>query len=169
MEYRMPLLHLIFWRLTMLNISYKTKPFAHQIEALERSIDKTEHALFMEMGTGKSKVLIDTIAYLYSQGKIDGAAIVAPKGVYRTWYNIDKKFNKYGEIPTHMPDYIDYYAAYWASYKTQERIKALNALFTQPDKLHILVMNIDALSTKNGSEFLAKFLRCHTALLCVDE
>ena len=38
---------------------------------------------FMEMGTGKSKVLVDNMAMLYDKGKINGALIVAPKGVYR--------------------------------------------------------------------------------------
>ena len=48
----------------------------------------------MEMGTGKSKVLLDNMAVLYDQGKINGALIVAPKGVIGTWYN--------QEIPTHF-------------------------------------------------------------------
>ena len=42
---------------------------------------------FMEMGTGKSKVLIDNIAMLYNAGKINGALIVAPKGVYKNWFD----------------------------------------------------------------------------------
>ncbi len=41
----------------------------------------------MEMGTGKSKVLIDNAAMLYDQGKIDGLLIIAPKGVYKNWYD----------------------------------------------------------------------------------
>ena len=32
---------------------FKTKPYDHQLEALETSYDKTEYALFMEMGCGK--------------------------------------------------------------------------------------------------------------------
>ena len=40
----------------------------------------------MEMGTGKTKVLIDNMSMLYDKGKIDGALIVAPKGVVKTWY-----------------------------------------------------------------------------------
>ena len=43
----------------------------------------------MEMGTGKSKVLIDNMSMLYDQGKINGALIVAPKGVIGTWYDQD--------------------------------------------------------------------------------
>ena len=40
----------------------KTKPYAHQITALEKSWDKTEYGYFMEMVTGKSKALIDNMA-----------------------------------------------------------------------------------------------------------
>ena len=39
--------------------NFKTKPFVHQLQALGCSWDKTNFAYFMEMGTGKSKVLID--------------------------------------------------------------------------------------------------------------
>ena len=64
---------------------FKTEPYAHQLTALEKSYDKKNYGYFMEMGCGKSKVLLDNIAYLASQGEIDTAVIVAPKGVYRNW------------------------------------------------------------------------------------
>ena len=38
-----------------MNYKFKTKPYAHQLKALEQSWDKDEYAYFMEMGTGKSK------------------------------------------------------------------------------------------------------------------
>jgi hypothetical protein len=60
------------------------------------SWDKKVFAYFMEMGTGKSKVLIDNIAMLYDKGHINGALIIAPKGVYRTWYD--------EQIPDHLPE-----------------------------------------------------------------
>ena len=75
----------------MLDYKYKTKPYEHQIDALEKSWQKTEYALFMEMGCGKSKVLLDNIALLYAEGKINAAIIIAPKGVYDNWVE--------GEIP----------------------------------------------------------------------
>ena len=50
-----------------MNYSFKTKPFAHQLTALENSWDKEEYALLMEMGTGKSKVLIDNMAMLFDK------------------------------------------------------------------------------------------------------
>ena len=77
-----------------MHCKYKSKPFAHQKKALEMSWDKEVFAYFMEMGTGKSKVLIDNIAMLYNAGKINGALIVAPKGVYKNWFD--------SEIPNHI-------------------------------------------------------------------
>ena len=60
---------------------FKTKPFAHQLKALEMSWDKEVYAYFMEMGTGKSKVLIDNVSMLYDKGEINGLLLIAPKGV----------------------------------------------------------------------------------------
>ena len=57
----------------IMNYKFKTKPYDHQITALEKSWDKKEYAYFMEMGTGKSKVLVDNIAMLYDKGKINAA------------------------------------------------------------------------------------------------
>ena len=91
-------------RRKIMNYKFKTKPYAHQLKALEMSWDKPYFAYFMEMGTGKSKVLIDNIAMLYDAGKINGVLIVAPKGVYKNWYD--------SEIPTHMPDHVEYEDCY---------------------------------------------------------
>ena len=74
--------------------NFKTKPFAHQLEALEKCWDQKTYALFMEMGTGKTKVLLDNIGVLRSQNLINGALIIAPKSVYTVWHNT--------EIPKHL-------------------------------------------------------------------
>ena len=44
---------------------YKTDPMSHQISALQNIRDKYYYALFMDMGTGKTKVSIDDMSYLY--------------------------------------------------------------------------------------------------------
>jgi len=141
-----------------MHYKYKSKPFAHQKKALEMSWDKEAFAYFMEMGTGKSKVLIDNIAMLYNAGKINGALIVAPKGVYKNWFD--------SEIPTHMPDYIEKKMGLW---KTKPDDKALKPLFSTGAELHILIMNVEAFSTKKGMDFADKFLSSHKALMGIDE
>jgi len=140
---------------------FKTKPFEHQLKALEMSWDKKVFAYFMEMGTGKSKVLIDNISMLYDKGKINGALIIAPKGVYKNWYS--------GEIPTHMPDHIEREVVLWESAGGKKKEEEYKKLFKSSDDLQILVMNVEALSTKKGKMFAWKFLNCHKALMAVDE
>jgi len=115
----------------------------------------------MEMGTGKSKVLIDNIAMLYSKGNIDGVLIIAPKGVYKNWVD--------GEIPTHMPDYVEKKVVLWQSNINQKQQTELDKLFKSDHKLHILVMNVEAFSTKKGKNFAGKFLNCHKTLMAIDE
>ena len=64
-----------------MDYKFKTEPYEHQLLALGASHNKENFALFMEMGTGKSKVLVDNIAMLYDKGKINAALIIAPKGL----------------------------------------------------------------------------------------
>jgi len=141
-----------------MHYKYKSKPFAHQSKALEMSWDKEVFAYFMEMGTGKSKVLIDNIAMLYNNGRINGALIVAPKGVYKNWFD--------SEIPNHMPDYIQKKVGLW---RTDPNAKDLKPMFSTGADLHILIMNVEAFSTKKGLQFAHKFLSSHDALMGVDE
>ena len=53
----------------MREYKFKTEPFDHQRKVLEDSWSEEFYALFMEMGTGKSKVAIDTIGMLYQAEK----------------------------------------------------------------------------------------------------
>ena len=64
---------------------FKTEPFDHQRKALEDSWSAEFYALFMEMGTGKSKVAIDTMGMLYEAKELGAVLIIAPKGVYDNW------------------------------------------------------------------------------------
>jgi len=144
-----------------MNYKFKTKPYAHQLKALELSWEKPYFAYFMEMGTGKSKVLIDNIAMLYDAGKINGVLIIAPKGVYKNWHD--------GEIPTHLPDHVEHTSVLWQSMINQKQQKELDKLFQPGEDLHILIMNVEAFSTKKGVEFAAKFLRCHRTMMAIDE
>ena len=54
---------------------YKTKPYGHQRDALNLSANQTNYALFMEMGTGKTKTTIDNIAYLNLTKNLKAALI----------------------------------------------------------------------------------------------
>ena len=147
----------------MSEYNFKTKPYAHQLEALKQAYNKEYYAFFMEMGTGKSKVLIDEIGGYFLQGKIDSALIIAPKGVYRNWER--------GEIPTHLPDEIPYTVAAWRapSEMTKDDKKKLKDIIYPNGKLRILLMNIEALSGSVGIKYVTQFLHKNNTLLAIDE
>jgi SNF2 family DNA or RNA helicase len=144
-----------------MNYKFKTKPYDHQVTALEKSWDKKEYAYFMEMGTGKSKVLVDNVAMLYDKGRINGVLIIAPKGVYRNWFS--------QEIPNHLPSHIDHKTVLWTATTSKAKDKEYQQLFKIDLDLHILIMNVEAFSTKKGLEFATSFLNCHNSLMAVDE
>jgi len=140
---------------------FKTKPYAHQLTALEKSWNRENYAYFMEMGTGKTKVLIDNLAMLYDKGKVNGALIIAPKGVVGTWYN--------QEIPTHLPTHIENVTTLWQANITKKQKESLDELLKVGEELHILIMNVEAFSTTKGVEFAKKFLNSHRPLIAIDE
>ncbi len=123
---------------------YKTEPYEHQKNALSQSAEKTEWAYFMEMGTGKTKVTIDNIAYLYLQRKITSVLIIAPKSVYTNWES---------EIETHMPDVLKYKIYKWNIDKPKDYFK----MDESPD-LKIFLINVEALSTKRGYQACVEYL-----------
>ena len=144
-----------------MNYRFKTKPYKHQLTALEKSWNKENFAYFMEMGTGKTKVLIDNLAMLYDKGKVDGALIIAPKGVVKTWYE--------QELPAHLPNHIENKTILWQANITKTQQENLNSLLENEMLLHILVMNVEALSTDKGVNFARKFLLSHNTLMAIDE
>ena len=124
---------------------YKTNPYEHQRNALNQSAEKTQWAYFMEMGTGKTKVTIDNMAYLFLQRKIMAALVIAPKSVYTNWES---------EIETHMPDVIKYKTYKWNIDKPREYHQ-----LSKLKDLKIFLINVEALSTKRGFDACVDYLR----------
>ena len=124
------------------NYKFKLKPFDHQVKALEQGWNKHEFGFFMEMGTGKSKVLIDNIGILHLNYNLEFALIIAPKGVYRNW--VAK------EIPEHMSDDVPYRVIRWVSSPNKTQQKELKSVADKFDGLTIFVINVEAFSTVKG-------------------
>ena len=144
-----------------MNYKFKMTPYAHQLTALEKSWNRDNFAYFMEMGTGKTKVLIDNLAMLYDKGRVDGALIVAPKGVVGTWYN--------QELPNHLPEHIENVTVLWQANINKKQQDKLDQLFKTGHELHVIIMNVEAFSTDKGRLFAAKFLRSHKSMIAIDE
>ena len=115
----------------------------------------------MEMGCGKSKVLIDNMAWLYENKKIDTAIVVAPKGVYRNWQT--------SEIPAHLHDDIEREVYVWNPNPNKTQKEHLVSGIKERGKLRILLVNVEGFATTKLKAFVEKFVRDSTFLLAVDE
>jgi SNF2 family DNA or RNA helicase len=135
-----------------MNYTYKTEPYAHQRAVFEKTRDMEAYALLMEQGTGKTKVIVDTVAHLYGQRKLEAVLVIAPNGVHRNW--------GLNEIPIHMPDRVPRYVATWDSSRssTKKYKREMDGLFNGAEELKVLLMNVEAFSHKGGVEFAKNFL-----------
>lgn len=145
------------------NYEFKTEPYEHQREAIKRAGDRNAFAFFMEMGTGKSKALIDNLGQLHVNKYVNFALIIAPKGVYRNWVT--------KEIPQHLPDMINKRVIRWVSAPNKKQQEEMRSVKDDFDGLTIFVMNVESFSSKKGQqagEWLAKKYGAN-GLIAIDE
>ena len=147
----------------MVKLNFKKKPFEHQQKALEKANNVREFAYFMEMGTGKSKVLIDEVAVMHLRGEVDFVLIIAPKGVYANWVR--------KEIPEHMSDDVTYRTIQYMSSANKKQLEKMREIKDPFNGLTIFIMNVEAFSTikgqKTGQYLQRKFGR--RGLIAIDE
>jgi len=137
-----------------------TQPYDHQREAFDVSADENNFALLLDMGTGKTKVTLDTIGYLFEKSKINFVLVVAPKGVIPNWIP---------EIEAHLPPRIEREIVLWNPSLSKQRRDELNDLHTKSKKLKFLLMNVEAFSTAKGVEVAEIFVQKFNTFMVVDE
>jgi SNF2 family DNA or RNA helicase len=141
---------------------FKTEPFAHQREGWEQTRNARYFAFPVDMGLGKSKMMLDTAAWLWSQGEINALVIVAPNGVHRQWI--------VEQVPEHLPDWVPYRAAYYGSYLKAAEKKAWEAALQFDDsRLNILAFHYEGVAVARGKDTLWKSLQRSRAMLVLDE
>lgn len=142
---------------------YRTDPRQHQHRAFMDSRDRELVAIVADPGLGKSKITIDTVAYLYQSGRLTGALIVAPKAMYFQWLD---EFNKH--CPMAMLKRTLLYL--WSPSGNQRNLFLQKRLLSvEPGLLKVAVMNTEAFSTKKGQQYAATFARKHSPFMVVDE
>lgn len=144
---------------------FKTTPFEHQKKILAETWLKPYWAMFLSMGAGKTKLILDTAGVQFVHGLINGLLIIAPKGVYRNWTET--------EMPIHMPEYINTRVMSWKQKSLQgKKFSAELDDFVSVPKdgvLDIFAINVDALITEAGMSACERFLKSHDTLAVVDE
>jgi hypothetical protein len=144
-------------------------PFKHQRHAFLLSKNLDKFALFHEQGTGKTKVIIDTAAYLFEKGEIDTLIVVANNGVHINWVT--------DEIPVHMPSRISYHATYFSINWRDAEAKAMMAAATVPTPgiLRIITFHVEGIKYQNDGSpgklqsLIMEWLLNNRVMLVIDE
>jgi hypothetical protein len=128
----------------------KTTPRAHQSQALTRLADQPRaFALLMDMGVGKSKVILDEFGEREKQGDIQDLLIIAPAGAYRNW-DQDKSDVQLSQFKAHLSEdlYKRMAQVTWTGGKTKREERYLDWLLTVTNRPRVFLINIEALSRK---------------------
>lgn len=158
----------------------RTSPLKHQLIARKRrrSIptdpsDEDVFAWLMDMGTGKSWVMLDEFGDRENARDLQDMLIVAPAGSYKNWYE-DKSDLQQSEINKHLSEDMRerLVVAGWVSGGGAETKRSIERLMrvTDPRRPRALFVNVEALSTVQKVRTLcAEFVRQRRAIMGVDE
>jgi SNF2 family DNA or RNA helicase len=146
----------------MLEVTFKTPPFKHQLDEFTQYREETNRALLWEQGTGKSKLVLDTVAWLYINKKIDALLIVAPNGVHQNWLH--------DQFPQHYSG-DTYMSLMWDSRRAGNKAfqSNLRQVMENYHSLAVLTINYEAIITKKGRAAVEKFLGMRDVFMVCDE
>ena len=145
-----------------MNYTSRHAPYSHQVEAEARLNGATSFALFLDMGTGKTKIILDE--FQQECAKADGLhdlLIVAPAGSYSNWVT---------EIEEHLDPRLRQAVkvAKWRSGHGKS-IRSVGELLDEIGP-RILIVNIEALSTVLvAKEAVIKFMKAGRTTAVIDE
>lgn len=134
----------------------KMELFKHQSRAVALSWDRIAYALLLEMGLGKTAIMITNAGILHMAGKLSGVLVLSPKGVHRQWLE--------EQIPEHLDPAVKVNPILWKK-------KAIEPKEINRRGLTFLSMNIDAIRTPIGLKTATEFLKAHNgkSMMIVDE
>jgi SNF2 family DNA or RNA helicase len=147
----------------MKKISFKMTPMTHQLQNYQLTADKVYFGNVCDMGTGKSKMLLDVAAHMFVNGHINALIIFGNSGSYQTW--------KSEHIPLHMSTDAPYELAEWSSKLSGKKFEAFVSFAEAKatDKLKIITANIESLNSKRAFAIFYKFTRQNKTLAAIDE
>lgn len=141
-------------------IEVKTQSYNHQLAAMTKCYGKEYAALFMEQGTGKSKVAIDIVSNLYLEKKIDAVLLIAPNGVQEQWVS--------EQVPIHSP--VKTEDLLWKTNKSKYFVNKLEVFVTRKyQALKWFYVNVETFSTENNLEIFIKYCLSNRVFIIVDE
>ena len=139
-------------------------PYDHQKRAVNEAVHNMMshgfHALFMEMGTGKTKVAIDSWMVMVAKGLSGALLVVCPKSLMSTW--VDE------ELPKHLA--INAMVGKWDGKTTGKGQREFDLLLQSASAI-VYVVNVEAFQTMNETlrARLSGILRGRKVMMVVDE
>lgn len=119
-----------------MTFAYKTEPYAHQLEYPRRSLHRRSFALFADMGTGKTKMILDEFAMLHDEGLVDTMVVTSGKGNYMTWI---------GEVRQHLPRSLDVLLCVWDGSDNMTSRRVRREFLAERTRPRIFLINIEAI------------------------
>lgn len=139
-----------------LSYQFRTEPFDHQMMALHASYSKRSFALFMDMRTGKTKVVIDLGSAMFQQGLIDRMVVIPLLTLRRNWA---REFTIHAPENSYEPLMLD------------TSLKKKFDDFCKPggDRLKVLFTGIESLSAGRATEMILQFTGAGKSMGAIDE
>lgn len=135
--------------------AFKTKPFQHQLEDVARLLDHPNFGLFSEMGTGKTKTVIDAACILSEYKVINLVLVISPAAVRSVWVN-----KEFGEVKRHS----------WVANRVLEYHKPMKLVWQDENpSLDWLVTNYEFIRREEHREDLIRLLQGRQVLMVLDE
>lgn len=120
------------------------RPYAVQKAALAAADGRRAYAYFMEMGLGKTAVILAEFAELVRHGLIDNLLVVCPNSIKGVWLDEMDKVGFPAEIPR----------CAWP---------------TEPLGQSVLIINYEAIITTRGMDAVHRLMHGYRTMLVVDE
>ena len=134
--------------------------YEHQKEALRRLEKADKYALLMDMGTGKSRTIVED----WLRRDNFNLLVIAPKGVYRNWRGEIDQYT----TPLQKKSIM---IAHWVSGARKEEKRSIqNVLKNWHTIRRVFLMNIEALSTvKDAIQSVHDFIDSGPCMVVIDE
>lgn len=134
---------------------FKRKPREKQWAAMQAAYGKAAFALFMDMRTGKTKVVIDEACAMRMEGKLNRVLLICPMSIRKNWL---REFEKDATIP------ID------ALLLDTGKMKDFDRWMAREHDFKWLIVGVESLAAGRAIDCCKRFAASHTRVAClVDE
>lgn len=151
------------------NFKPRIELMSHQVEAVRRARGKSAFAQLLDMGTGKTAVILAEFQERVGENDLMDLLVIAPKGCIANWY-VDRGEDNPSEITKHLDPRLRGDLVVASSARSAAGRDGREALLAETRYPRALFVNVEALSgAAQMYEVCEKFLRSGRAMMVIDE